>query len=58
MIGELEAKDNVKPPPLCQNFLEKQPFLLQVSLNPIRTFNCYKIDFLSYAFKSTSAGNL
>lgn len=23
MIGELEAKDNVKPPPLCQNFLEK-----------------------------------
>lgn len=57
MIEELEVRDDVKHPPLLQNFREKQP-LLQVSWNLIKTFHCFKINFLSYALKITSAGNL
>lgn len=51
MIRKLEARDDVKPPPPLQNCWEKPALFLQVSLNLIRTFNCYKIDFLVYALR-------
>lgn len=50
MIGELEARDEVKLPPLLQNRWDKQPLLFQVFLKLIRTFNCYKIDFSFVCF--------
>lgn len=58
MIGEHEAKDEVKLPPCSKNFGKNKPILLQVFLNLIKASSCYIIDFLSHPFKTTSAGSL
>lgn len=57
MIEELEAtRDDVKTPPF--KILGKNNYSFKVSLNLVKTFNCYKISFLSYAFEIASAGSL